>query len=265
MDAFITVSSANIYRNPTFHSELDTQAVLGEHVQIIKQDNEFFRVICEDGYEGWVHNKQVTESKDLSSLSPRMITANQVLLYAEPDAQAKVIRDAVAGSYVHVVSQTENWVRVLLPDGVDAWLEQSNFSQLPDFSRNNLISYAHRFMGVPYYWAGKTVKGFDCSGYVQFVHKMFGMLIRRDAWIQFNDAKPLSDDPLFGEAGDLMFFAESGDKITHVGFCLGEGKILHAQGMVGINSLVKTDPLFSENLLKTFSGIRTYLKKYVSE
>ena len=114
-------------------------------------------------------------------------------------------------------------------------------------------------MGIAYLWGGKTVQGFDCSGYVQFIHKMFGLNIRRDAWMQFEDSQFVSKDPIEGDVGDLLFFSEDEKKISHVGFFLKPGFLLHCKGMVKIESLVKKNRLFNEKILKDFVEIRTFL------
>lgn len=259
MSAYISVSCANIYRKPSFHSETDTQVVLGEKIQILNRENDFLQIRCEDGYQGWLNRFQLSESSALQDLPVQMITSDYVQLFAEPKQNSAALRDGVAGSYIFPVAKQDQWFQVLLPDGMKAWIEDKHFSTLPALSRDNLITYARRFMGIPYLWAGKTTKGFDCSGFTQFVYKMFGASLRRDAWMQFEDGRFVSDDPAKGQAGDLMFFAESGDKITHVGFCLGTGEILHARGMVRINSLVKGDALYNETLVNDFVEIRSFL------
>lgn len=259
MDAFINVSAALVYRKPTFHSEADTQVVLGETVQILQQENDFIRIRCEDGYEGWLNRFQLSEQPKLGSLPKKIITSDIVRFFEEPDAHSAPLRDGTGGGYVYLLQEREEWRQVLLPDGETAWLESRHIKTLPQRSRLNLINYAKRFMGVPYLWAGKTPKGFDCSGFTQMVHKMFAIALRRDARMQFEDGRKVSDNPLKGQPGDMMFFAESSDKITHVGFCLGEGKLIHARGMVRINSLREGDPCFSKELQENFVGIRSYL------
>ncbi len=258
MKAYINVSAALIYRNPTFHSEADTQAVLGEPVRILSRKNDFIQIRCEDGYEGWLNRFQLCEQPELENLPKKIITSELLKFYDQPDSNASVLRDGTAGGYVYLLEQTDSWQQVLLPDGVKAWIEKINTEPLPPLSRANLLNYAKRFMGVPYLWAGKTPKGFDCSGLMQLVHKMFGIVLRRDAWMQYEDARQVADNPLDGQPGDMMFFTESSDKITHVGFCLGAGKLLHARGLVRINSLQPGDPLFSAELSGNFAGIRSY-------
>ncbi len=258
MNAYINVSAALVYRQPTFHSEADTQAVLGELVQILSRKNDFIQIRCEDGYEGWLNRFQLSERPELDTLPRKIITSDLVRFYEQPDSKAAVLRDGTAGGYVYLLKQQDDWQQVLLPDGVKAWIEDVHLKALSQRSRLNVIIYAKRFMGIPYLWAGKTPKGFDCSGFMQMVHKMYGLSLRRDAWMQFEDGRKVSGSPQEGQPGDMIFFAESGDKITHVGFCLGEGKVLHARGMVRVNSLQEDDPLFSAELLSDFAGIRSY-------
>lgn len=108
-------------------------------------------------------------------------------------------------------------------------------------------------------WGGKTVNGFDCSGYIQFIHKVFGINIRRDTWMQFKDSRFVSKDPIKGKPGDLLFFSEDRKKISHVGFFLRPGFLLHCKGMVKIESLFKKERQFNEKILQNFVEIRTFL------
>lgn len=40
---------------------------------------------------------------------------------------------------------------------------------------SSIIEYAKRFIGVPYVYGGSTPSGFDCSGFVNYVYKAFGL------------------------------------------------------------------------------------------
>ena len=76
--------------------------------------------------------------------------------------------------------------------------------------------------------------------------------------MQQRDAKIVTQDPYSAEIGDLFFFAETGDRITHVGIALGDGKILHARGLVRINSLHESDAKYVPQLRETFVDVRTF-------
>ncbi len=261
MPLFVNVSCANIYREPTFHSEIDTQAVLWEKLQYRSRQNDFIQIITEDGYGGWINRYQVADTADISRDDTRLITAPEGDFYENKTIDSRTKRDGFAGIRFPVTRQNAGWLKTQFPDGAEGWIEEKHCQPMPALSRRNIVEFALRFMGRPYFWGGKTPKGMDCSGFVQLIHKMFAINLPRDAWMQHETGKMVTKDPLRGQPGDLMFFAEKGDRITHVGFCLGNGKLLHARGMVGINSLNKDDADFSEQLQADFVEIKTFFKR----
>lgn len=257
MPYFTNVSFANIYRKPSFHSEVDTQSMLWEKLEASEKINAFWRVRTEDGYEGWINEHQITFC-NLPQAQWKMVSALQGYVFSEPDRNSAVVQQVSAGTRLPVLEEMGEWYRILLPDEHDGWVGASNFTPVPSLTRENFVRMAKRFLGTTYVWGGKTSFGLDCSGYVQLLFKLFGKHLRRDAWMQFEDAASISKDPLAAQEGDLYFFAESGDRITHVGIALGAGKIIHARGMVKVNSLSEGDPDFDPLLLKDLVEVRSY-------
>ncbi len=93
-------------------------------------------------------------------------------------------------------------------------------------SASEVITTAHKYLGVPYVWGGSTVSGFDCSGYTQYVLKQNGISIPRTAAEQFTVGKPVAKTNL--KVGDLVFFTTYKPGPSHVGFYIGDGKFIHA-------------------------------------
>jgi len=120
------------------------------------------------------------------------------------------------------------------------------------------LSDSFHLIGYPYYWGGRSVKGFDCSGLIQTVFALVGIRLPRDAWMQYRDGTEVDCELKDTPAGDLYFFAEGNTKITHVGLAVGNGDIIHARGMVRINSLIAGQTNYSEELYKTFIGTKTF-------
>lgn len=87
------------------------------------------------------------------------------------------------------------------------------------------------FLNAPYLWGGRTPFGCDCSGFVQTVYKMLGTPVARDAWQQALQGRPVESLSL-AEAGDLAFFSNNENKITHVGILLSPDIIVHCSGYV---------------------------------
>lgn len=90
------------------------------------------------------------------------------------------------------------------------------------------------FIGKPYIWGGDTpMQGFDCSGFVLELLKSVGLFPSKiDTTAQglaayFKAIPAKSIRPAFG---DLVFFGEDFEKITHVGFALNDDLFVEAGG-----------------------------------
>ena len=45
--------------------------------------------------------------------------------------------------------------------------------------RDRITSFAQTFLKTPYIWGGASPKGFDCTGYLYFIYKHFGIKVSR--------------------------------------------------------------------------------------
>jgi len=116
---------------------------------------------------------------------------------------------------------------------------QFNGRTKPMHEGNNsktLVNLAKMYLGAPYLWGGRSLFGIDCSGFVQIVFKMCGILLPRDSAEQVGLGNTVSfiDD---AQPGDLAFFDNEENKIIHVGIILGKNQIIHASGEVRIDQI----------------------------
>ena len=94
------------------------------------------------------------------------------------------------------------------------------------------LSSVTQYQGVPYVGGGTTPKGWDCSGFTQWVMKnYYGVSIAKSAAEQGRGGKTVSvSDRASWQPGDILCYTKgSGSKtVTHVALYLGNGKIIHA-------------------------------------
>ena len=103
---------------------------------------------------------------------------------------------------------------------------QSTTTIAPPATTNAIIAYAYGFMGTTYVWGGTQPNpGFDCSGFLQYVYRHFGVNISRTTFTQINEGRAVSRDQL--QPGDLVFFGSYSDP-HHVAMYVGNGCVIHA-------------------------------------
>lgn len=207
---------APMYLEPFVRSTQISQSLSGHELDVLEEQDDWFRVRGVDGYEGWMH---------WGFLSPAPSTKTR--------KSAQVTRISLG-----CVTKTPSGSRRALPLGArlspdevvksgEAVGQRELAARFPCDAGAIIRSAQELFEGAPYLWGGVTPWGADCSGFVQSVFGLHGVHLPRDAWQQSTsgeDAGPLMDL----SAGDLAFFSDRDDKyVTHVAIALGASRLVH--------------------------------------
>lgn len=94
----------------------------------------------------------------------------------------------------------------------------------------HLIEDAKDQKGIRYLWGGESPKGFDCSGFVQYVFNNQNVQIPRTVANIWKHSAPV-DQP---SIGDLVFFETYQKGPSHLGIYLGNGEFIHAGESKGV-------------------------------
>ena len=224
-----TVSVAAIRAEQSHQSEMTSQILYGETVDILEKAAKFIKIKMHfDGYEGWVDVQQISEiSEEYFQERKTELVQNTLQMYS-----------------------TSQGV-ILLSIGSEVNSEKAD----PIFLKTETVSEtAQKFFNVPYLWSGRSFFGIDCSGFVQLVYKVHGISLPREAHQQSEVGEVLS----FVEEskpGDLAFFENVDGQISHVGMMLEDQNIIHAYGKVRIDSLDSTG-IFNKELNKHTHKLR---------
>ena len=89
-----------------------------------------------------------------------------------------------------------------------------------------VVPRGEKYIGVPYVWGGETPKGFDCSGFVQYVYRAEGVELPRTSRQMAGSGFSVSRSQM--AIGDLMLFAEGDEAISHVAIYAGNGRFIHS-------------------------------------
>ncbi|MFT4600157.1 MAG: cell wall-associated NlpC family hydrolase [Arenicella sp.] len=81
--------------------------------------------------------------------------------------------------------------------------------------RDSIVDYAQNFLGTPYKWGGTSTSGFDCTGFVYYVFKKFGVKVSRASSGYENAGEKVDFEN--SKAGDIMLFTGTNSSIRKVG------------------------------------------------
>ncbi len=273
----VRVSVANMRRDPDESSELVSQAIMGSALKILRESGDWCFVQTPDKYLGWMRQdsfvlcgRDELESWESSSRVIAMSTYGTVREAA--NNRSAPVSDIVAGSLLKSVASADGWTSVVLPDGRTGFVSNGDVSDYEAWRKkiqptpDGIERIARSLLGVPYMWGGTSTKAMDCSGFTKTVYMLNGVQLNRDANQQAEQGALVVPGAKFEnlQKGDLLFFGKRGneqrpEQILHVVLYLKDRNFIHASGMVKINSLDPSSPLFDPNKLRSFICARRVL------
>lgn len=231
----VMVPVANMFSAASENTDVVSQAILGSNVVVLAKKHKWAKVRTGDQYTGWMSIKELRKSTQPYGAPGHTVQIESLFanLYRETDVTAhQPVMEVPFEAHLEVVDgapgENNRWLEVRLPDGRTAWVQTGDIVRDPQpLSIEQSIELGRRFLGIPYLWGGRSSYGYDCSGFTQMLVRSRGINMPRDADLQaaWNGAEAIDRKDL--RAGDLLFFGESADKITHTGMFIGDGRFIH--------------------------------------
>ncbi len=227
------VPVTNLHAQPSLDTEVVSQSLYGFELQCLAIAGPWVQVCAEDRYAGWAQHQHFLPrpTAHASSVRVHQLSAN---VYRTPDvkAHAPLLHlpwEALLELLPDSEQTNDRWLQVRLLTGQTAFVLRGDVApHQPSLTQAEMLALAHRFLGMTYTWGGISAFGFDCSGFLQMLHRQRGIVLPRDAQAQC-DWPGFVAVPLASLLrGDLLFFTDSPPAVTHVGLFLGDGTFLHS-------------------------------------
>jgi cell wall-associated NlpC family hydrolase len=255
----ININVADVRLKGKFKSERRTQALYNEPVQLLKTGTKYAKVRLYDDYEGHVSKLFISELKPQTG-DEYVISSILTPAYIRPDTNSLIVTQLPFASELSGEPVSDDFILSKSPRYGDIFLRKADLipaSETPRLTKANiphLLEIAHRFIGVPYLWGGRSYFGVDCSGFVHVIMKYFGAQISRKTKDQKNFGMKIIKGDI--EAGDLLFFR------IHVGIALNSHDYIHSsltQGGVHINTLDQSKQGYLRYRDETLRAIRRHV------
>jgi hypothetical protein len=241
----ININVADVRAEPRNRSERVSQALFYETVEVTGGTERFFKIVQQDGYQGWVKREFVSEHDGFVGQGPYTVSENLAAAYEKPDRSSRRITSIPYGcrlygiesdGYLKTDSNRYGPIFVSLEDCIRPEILGNDIG----IDSATIAGEAEKFLGAPYLWGGRSFFGIDCSGFVQTILKRFGISIPRDTKDQIKVGTEIRREDV--RTGDLLFFPR------HVTLALSKDLMIHStpsNGGVAYNSLDPKSPIYS--------------------
>ena len=228
--AVVTAALAPLLERPAVRAPRMNEALQGEPLTLLERRDDWLHVRAVDGYVAWIHSGYVRVG--LTDWFEKWLGRAAIRsLGCELEYQGERVRLPI-GARLAPLREAGGGVET--SDGrlarVVAGVVRSETELHAEARLMAIPQLALRwFGGAPYLWGGRTEWGVDCSGLVQAVYAARGIALPRDSDQQATAGDPvaLSRSAAGYAIGDLLFFAER-ERISHVAFWAGAGRIVHS-------------------------------------
>tara|TARA_X000001036_G_scaffold243725_1_gene227381 strand:- start:1926 stop:2666 length:741 start_codon:yes stop_codon:yes gene_type:complete len=221
-------SVINLYKKPSTKSEVVTQIIFGESFSIFKKTRKWLKIkIKEDGYKGYVQNKNFSEF-----LKPNYkISVLKAKVYKFPNKRKK-INLIPFGSKIKVLEKKFRLLKF-----TKGWISKNDVKPI-SYVEKNPFKKINIYKNVKYKWGGKSFKGIDCSALIQVFLNFNNKFCPRDAKDQVKYFKKNVQLKNI-KKNDIIYWK------GHVALALSNKKLIHAYGpmkktvIMGIDQTIK--------------------------
>ncbi|AZV42821.1 C40 family peptidase [Peribacillus asahii] len=113
-------------------------------------------------------------------------------------------------------------------------------------SSTELVKEAKKYVNVPYVWGGSTPKGFDCSGFLQYVFKeSSNTTLPRTVAEIYKEGTKVSTP----KVGDVVFFETYKPGASHAGIYIGNDQFIHSSSSKGVSITSMNNSYWKERYL----------------
>ena len=198
-----------------------------------------------------LQNVQIIEPQTVqnvgSSKKSGYIVGNNVRFRAAASMTSQILGELFYGDPVSITGTSGEWAQIVYGDSVgyvySSYVRegsyktggQSTFSAAGsqsiaapvNASGQDIVNYAQQFLGSRYCWGGTSPDtGFDCSGFVYYVFKHFGIDVSRVAADQASNGVHVEKSDL--RPGDILCFYSGSSYIGHSGIYIGGNNFIHS-------------------------------------
>ncbi|CVI71813.1 Gamma-D-glutamyl-L-lysine endopeptidase [Clostridiales bacterium CHKCI001] len=238
----------NIRKEPSDEAQIIGKYVPYSYVNVVKEVEDGWYQVEIEGQTAYVAKSHVLTGERAKQLALEhclhkvKVSKDGVKGYDGNTKKAKELVELVNGDSYAVVKDKENgWILIRARHNTECYVKAEDvtdgyylnegilFTSEGEISQTRLdfLNNAWQYLGGKYVWGGEELGvGVDCSGYIWKLLQQYDIHIHRVSIEQSQDGIEVKEEDM--RPGDLIFYINRGDQISHVAIYTGSKTILHA-------------------------------------
>ena len=206
---YVSATSLYVREQPTVESKIIHTVFTNQEVEITQELNSWYQVNI-GNISGYVASKYISDTKvDVTSRGSN-------------ESRNPIENEVVENVQIENVQEEKT-----VEEALGEQIEEPDKEDITSDLGKQIVEYAKEYLGCKYVSGGTTPKGFDCSGFTQYVYAHFGISITRTSKTQAKDGEYIEKNEL--QLGDLVIFNnDSNSSVGHVGIYVGDNSFIHA-------------------------------------
>lgn len=223
-----------VYARPVETSTMVSQIVFGETASIIQRKNKQW-VKIETSYDqvvGWIDQRQM-----------QFLSQVQFTTFSNDFAVAldlcQVLMNNDISFPVMIGSSLPQYDGLSFKTADNKYVyngQAANFKEV-SFTPEILEKVARRFLNAPYFSGGRSIFGMDRHCVIQMIFKCAGIKLTGSLEQMYQSITQVIDFIELAKPGDIAFFIDKNENISHIGVILSDNLVLHMQEKVRIDKI----------------------------
>lgn len=132
-------NNVNIRQTPKTSSEVLTKLPIGEEVQVLSNDSNWYLVETDSNTQGWILNDLIAVDEEKDLLKKGIITADTLNVRKEPNIDSGIITTLSKKDEITIINTENEWYEISVDKEKKGWIHKDYVEIKPNYSRAIII------------------------------------------------------------------------------------------------------------------------------
>lgn len=138
-EGIIIGSDVNIRKMPNTESEIVDQLQMGEKVNVLSHERNWYSISTPSNTQGWILNDLIVVDEAKDPIKTGIVTTNDLNVRKEPTTESDILHTLSKEAEVTITSTENDWYQIAIDQSEKGWIYSDYVKIKPNYSRGKII------------------------------------------------------------------------------------------------------------------------------